>query len=150
MKIKLLARTITYDRNTNKILLVKNKDASFWYAPGGGWEYERENILECAKREVYEETGLHVEIQRLLYVQEFHESEDTIFFETFWFGELSHDQSLDVSHIDLDPNGRVESAQWFGKEELQEMKVFPKRLKNSFWEAIGDSLDAEDPFIGVS
>lgn len=150
MKVKLLARTVTYDHDANKILLVKNKGANFWYAPGGGWEYEQENILECAKREVLEETGLHIEIEKLLYVQEFHESVDTIFFETFWLARLTHEQTLNTSHVDLDPNGSVEVAQWFGKDELEELKVFPNRLKNTFWENLSTTLLSEDPFIGVS
>ncbi len=150
MKIKILARTITYDKEANKILLVKNKGTDFWYAPGGGWEYDHENILECAKREVHEEAGLHVEIKKLLYVQEFHESAETIFFETFWLAELTHEQALDKSHTDLDPNGSVETAQWFSKDELQDLKVFPKRLKNTFWDNLDSLLSNEDPFIGVS
>ena len=150
MKIKLLSRVVTYDKNLGKILLVKNKGMNFWYAPGGGWEYESENILECAKREVHEETGLHVDIKKMLYVQEFHESSESIFFETFWLAEPSHDQSLNQNHVDRDPNGNVEAAQWFNKEELQELKVFPKRLKNTFWDNIASVLDSEDSFIGVN
>ena len=150
MKIKLLARTITYDKDAKKILLVKNKGAGFWYAPGGGWEYEKENILECAKREVHEETGMTVEVKRLLYVQEFHESADSIFFETFWLAYPVDGQSLNEAHIDLDPNGMVEAAKWYNKEELQDLKVFPKRLKNTFWDYVDSFLEGEDPFIGVS
>ncbi len=148
-KLRLLARVVTYDKNINKILLVKNKGMSFWYAPGGGWEYENENILECAKREVHEETGLHVDIKKMLYVQEFHDSAESILFETFWLAELSHEQSLNENHIDLDPNGNVETAQWFNKEELQDLKVFPKRLKNTFWDNIELVINGEDQFIGV-
>ena len=150
MKIKLVARVVTYDKDNKKILLVKNKGMGFWYPPGGGWEYESENILECAKREVHEETGLHVDIKKMLYVQEFHESPETIFFETFWLAELSHEQSLDKNHVDLDPNGAVEFAQWFTKDETGDIKIFPKRLKNTFWDNIASILASEDPFIGVS
>lgn len=150
MKIKILARTVVYDGEKQKILLVKNKGANFWYAPGGGWEYDKENILECAKREVYEEVGVHVTVKKLLYMQEFHESTDTIFFETFWLAELTHEQTLNRSHVDLDPNGMVEDAQWFGREELRDLKVFPKRLKETFWNNLSSFLTGEDPFIGVS
>lgn len=149
-KVRLIARTITYDSATDRVLLVKNKNASFWYAPGGGWEQNSETIQECAVREVYEETGLHVQVERLLYLQEFHESPGVIFFETFWLGKLTHDQSLQDAHIDLDPSGSVEAARWFSKEELQDLKVFPKRLQNSFWSTIKSVTTTEDPFIGVS
>lgn len=150
MKIKILARVVVYDRTNRKILLVKNKGMGFWYAPGGGWEYENETILECAKREVLEETGLRADIGKLLYMQEFHESSESIFFETFFLAEPTHDVSLDKNHVDLDPNGKVEKAEWFGREDLRELKVFPKRLKDTFWDNINSLLDREDAFIGVS
>lgn len=148
--MRLLARVVTYDKDSEKILLVKNKGMNFWYPPGGGWEYEKENILECAKREVFEETGLHVDIKKMLYAQEFHISDEVITFETFWLAELSHEQSLNENHIDLDPNGIVELAQWFSREELKDLKVFPKQLKNTFWDNVETLPDMEDPFLGVN
>jgi len=150
MNLRTLARVVVYDREDKKVLLVKNKGTNFWYPPGGGWEFEKETILECAKREVKEETDLDVDIKKLLYVQEFHATEDTIFFETFWLAEPSGDEELNSQHVDLDPNGQVQEARWFSKEDLQDLKVFPKRLKNTFWENIDMFLKSEDPFIGVS
>lgn len=150
MNIRILARVITYDSKENKILLVKNRGTNFWYAPGGQWEHKKETILEAAKREVKEETGLNVEIVCLLYVQEFHATEDTIFFETFWLAKPQIYTKLSKLHMDLDPNGQVETAKWFLQTDLQEIKVFPKRLKDTFWKNIKNFLDQEDPFIGVS
>ena len=150
MNIRILSRVVVYDQKENKILLVKNKGTNFWYAPGGGWEYEKENILQCAEREVAEEVGLKVNIKRLLYAQEFHATQDTIFFEMFWLAVPKEGTEIDEAHIDLDPNGQVEIASWYSKEELQELKVFPKRLKNTFWDNISRMLEDENPFIGVS
>lgn len=150
MNIRILSRVVVYDQAENKILLVKNKGTNFWYAPGGGWEYEKENVLQCAEREVIEEVGLKVNIKRLLYAQEFHATEDTIFFEMFWLAVPKEGVEIDEAHIDLDPNGQVETAKWYSKDELQELKVFPKRLKNTFWDNIIRMLEDEDPFIGVS
>ena len=148
-KLKPIARVVTYDKQANKILLVRNKNESFWYAPGGSWEFENENILECAKREVFEETGIHVDIQKLLYMQEFHGSEEIICLEVFWLAKLSHNQNLNSFHADLDPNGAVDEARWFSMVELQDLKVFPKRLKNTFWENTKALEVSENPFIGV-
>ena len=150
MKLKITARVITYDETKGKVLLVKNRGASFWYPPGGGWEYEKENILDGATREVKEETGLDVKILRLLYVQEFHDQKDSIFFETIWLAKPMEHTKLNELHIDLDPNGQVETAKWFSKDELRDLKVFPERLKNTFWENINKFLTEEDPFIGVN
>ena len=150
MNIRILSRVVVYDQPNKKILLVKNKGTNFWYAPGGGWEHEKENILQCAEREVVEEVGLKTNIKRLLYAQEFHATEDTIFFEIFWLAVPKEGTEIDESHMDLDPNGQVETAKWFSKEDVQELKVFPKRLKNTFWENVERLLEDEDPFIGVS
>ncbi|OGN00801.1 MAG: hypothetical protein A2651_01000 [Candidatus Yanofskybacteria bacterium RIFCSPHIGHO2_01_FULL_42_12] len=150
MNIRILARVVIYNPEDNKILLVKNKGTNFWYAPGGGWEYDKENILQCAEREVTEEVGLSVEIKRILYLQEFHATEDSIFFETFWLAVPKAGTEINENHIDLDPNGQVETGRWFSKEELQDLKVFPKRLKNTFWDNIDKFIIEEDPFIGVS
>ena len=150
MNIRILARVVIYNPEDNKILLVKNKGTNFWYAPGGGWEYDKENILQCAEREVTEEVGLSVEIKRILYLQEFHATEDSIFCETFWLAVPKAGTEINENHIDLDPNGQVETGRWFSKEELQDLKVFPKRLKNTFWDNIDKFIIEEDPFIGVS
>lgn len=150
MNTRILARVVTYDHKNNKILLVKNKGTNFWYAPGGGWEQDKENILECAKREVKEEVNIDVDIVRLLYVQEFHATPDTIFFEIFWLAKPTENTTLNKLHVDADPNGVVEKAQWFSQSELQDLKVFPKRLKNTFWKNVNKSITDEDPFIGVS
>jgi 8-oxo-dGTP diphosphatase len=148
MKLRIVSRTITY--NKNKILLVKNKSEDFWYPPGGGWNYKEENIIQAATREVNEETGLNIKILRLLYVQEFHPKPDIIFFEVFWLAKPLSKQTLDKNHCDVDPLGQVEIAKWFSKDELKNLNVFPKRLKNTFWNKIKKLGNEEDPFVGIS
>lgn len=146
---RILARTLVI--NEDKILLARNKGAKFWYPAGGGWEYEQETILECAAREVKEESGYDIVVDKMLWLQEFH-TEGKIFFETFWLARL--DESIDQSahdpakHIDLDPNGAVEEVQWFTQSELVGLTVFPKRVKE-FEMYITAQKDLPDPFIGA-
>ncbi len=147
MTIRFVTRVVTYNSAKEKILLVKNRDQSFWYPPGGGWEYEQENIVQCAEREVIEETGLAVKIKRLLYVQEFHESSDFISFETVWLALPTGTTDLNELHVDQDVDGKVEKAQWFSHDEVQKITVYPERLKKTFWENIENFLHDEDPFI---
>jgi 8-oxo-dGTP pyrophosphatase MutT (NUDIX family) len=150
MNLRLVARVITYNAQSKKVLLVKNRNQNYWYPPGGGWEYDKETIIECAEREVYEETGLKVTVIRLLYVQEFHPTQDSLNLETIWLAEPIEGTKLNSSHIDHDVNSQIETAQWFSQEELQTVRVFPKRLQNTFWENISKSSEDEDPFIRVS
>jgi len=147
MKVRIVSRSVIYNNNKNKILLVKNKGGDFWYPPGGEWDYEREDILQAAVRETKEEVGLNIKILRLLYLQEFHATANTIFFEVFWLATPLQNKSLDKKHIDA--GGKVETGKWFSRDELQSLKVFPKRLKDSFWESLGKLLKEKDPFIGV-
>ena len=48
-----------------EILLEKRSDNGFWGLPGGGVE-AGESVREAVIREVLEETGLHVEVKRLV------------------------------------------------------------------------------------
>jgi len=57
-----------------KVLLVNlhspTRNEPIWMPPGGGLEFG-ESLKEGVKREFYEETGLHIEPEHLLYVTEF-------------------------------------------------------------------------------
>jgi 8-oxo-dGTP pyrophosphatase MutT (NUDIX family) len=147
-KIRIIARVIVYDQERNSILLVRNKGAKFWYPPGGGWEADKETIIQCAEREVYEETGFRVHLQRFLYAQEFHESEETTFLELFWVAKCE-DKSSARDHRDLDMGGQVEESSWFKKEDLKDKKVFPQELKERFWGDIEKLITIENQFLGV-
>lgn len=55
----------------DKILLVKHRKGSrqYWVLPGGRLEYG-ETFFQCAVREIKEETGLDVEVERFLFLSE--------------------------------------------------------------------------------
>jgi 8-oxo-dGTP diphosphatase len=143
MKIRIIVRVVIY--NKGKVLLVRNKGENFWYPPGGEWEYKKEKIIEAALREVKEEVGLKVKIERFLYLQEFYPKPGLIFFEIFWLAKLLSGKSLNHKHVDLDPNGQVEIAVWYSKDDLKNLKVFPKRLKTTFWNL--RKIKSENPFM---
>jgi len=58
----------------NKLLLVRHAhtidNSCFWAPPGGGLDYG-ETMEQCLRREFQEETGLEVEVQRFLFINEF-------------------------------------------------------------------------------
>ncbi|MBA2367978.1 MAG: NUDIX hydrolase [Candidatus Protochlamydia sp.] len=54
---------IIFDPTNKKVLLVKRKDVPIWVLPGGGIE-KNESPLMAVKREIMEETGLFVSIER--------------------------------------------------------------------------------------
>jgi 8-oxo-dGTP diphosphatase len=71
MKHRIAAGIIVEEQG--RILLVHHTKPGvydFWVAPGGGAE-GNEDLFATAKREVFEECGLHVEPQQLAYIEEF-------------------------------------------------------------------------------
>ncbi len=55
----------------SKILLVKHRKGSqqYWVLPGGRLEYG-ETFVDCAVRELKEETGLEIEVERFIFLSE--------------------------------------------------------------------------------
>lgn len=56
---------IVYDDAGEKILLTRRTDNGQWCLPGGAME-AGESLSEACIREVFEETGLHVRVLRLI------------------------------------------------------------------------------------
>lgn len=54
---------VILDSMTDRVLLVRRRDVPFWDLPGGRRE-EGEDVGDCAVREVWEETGLDVRLER--------------------------------------------------------------------------------------
>ena len=54
-----------FDTSGERILLIRRGDNGKWAVPGGYME-SGENFSEACAREVYEETGLQVEVKRLI------------------------------------------------------------------------------------
>lgn len=64
MPISPAAIAIVHDKDLQKILLVKRRDVPVWVLPGGGID-SGETPEEAVIREVKEETGLHIAVERL-------------------------------------------------------------------------------------
>lgn len=56
---------VIFDESRQKILLTRRTDNGQWCLPGGAME-AGEDVSECCIRETWEETGLQVEIVRLI------------------------------------------------------------------------------------
>lgn len=129
-KINTVARVcVVQDR---KLLLVSNS-GSYWYLPGGHMEL-RENLVECAMREVYEETGYKVVVEDVVYVSEFYDKKiGSHKVECIFRAKIKSDSGTS-EWIDLGIDKSVTMKEWFGLDEIKNMdNVKPDFLKDGGW-----------------
>jgi ADP-ribose pyrophosphatase YjhB (NUDIX family) len=116
-----------------RLLLVNHQEAGrydFWLPPGGRLVGD-ESILDCARREAREETGLDIEAGHILYIQEFAEP-GYHFVQFFLLGRI-RGGALSLDHRDLDESFLV-AARFFAPQELADRLVLPAILKDRFWQ----------------
>ena len=93
----------------NKILLVKQNvnDKRNWSLPGGKLE-QGETIEQGIIREMKEETGLDVEVVRLLYLCDVSASDNTLLHMTFLLKRVAGDIELPTNEFESNPIYDVE------------------------------------------
>lgn len=119
----------------DRVLLVNHRESGkydFWVPPGGSLSGS-ESILDCARRETFEETGLTVELGHILYIQEFWEPG----YHFCKFFILCTAFSGDLTLTNKEPGETfLVDVRFFTQEALQQITVFPTVLKDSFWQEI--------------
>jgi 8-oxo-dGTP diphosphatase len=135
----------------NKVLLARHGHTvgnnAFWAPPGGGLHYG-ETMQACLKRELQEETGLEVKVERFLFVNEFlHPPLHAIefFFEVSIIGgslrtgtdpEAAQDEQL------------LEQVQWLTIKELQAIPYRDKHRALQLLLSLDDLLGMDHYFLG--
>jgi len=132
--------------DNDKLLLVKQNAPTrpdpIWIVPGGENRLG-ETLADAAIREVYEETGLTIQVTRLAAVYEFIEPPYhaiEFYFVADWAGGTivkGHDPELDAS------NQQLLECRFAKFEELNDMNLYPVFLRNNFKEI----LDTEFPVM---
>jgi len=123
------------------ILLVLHRlpetGAEWWIPPGGGLEEMDQTIFDAARREIFEETGLHVNPSRIAYIREFREISNRTYHLEFFLPIDSYSGQITMENIpvnDID-YGIIKSVQWLHQSELQDLVVWPDWIKEDwFWE----------------
>jgi 8-oxo-dGTP diphosphatase len=140
-RLQVVARVFVLNPQ-NAVLLVSHDPASFWYTPGGHVE-NGESLIDCALREVQEETALVVAIQRLVFVDELidpgsHEHKLECYF-------LASTEALEIALNRVDVGGPVKQARFFSRSEIAGIAaVFPKILRDDFWTLVANGFNGYD------
>jgi 8-oxo-dGTP diphosphatase len=130
MKHRIAAGVIV--ENDDRILLVRHTKPGvydFWVAPGGGAE-GTEDLLSAAKREVFEESGLHVEPLQLAYIEEFsnpHTRECKVWFTGRLLGGTINTEASEAKRE------HITEAAWLSRSEFEGKTVFPPMLHAEYW-----------------
>lgn len=102
------------------LLLAKNNNLPYLYSVGGGVHID-ETAEEAVKREVFEETGIKYEVERLTYISErFYKNEHRLSF--YFLMKPKGNQKLNISN----PN---EQMVWIPLLELDKYDISPNWFK---------------------
>ena len=125
-----------------ELLLIERTDNSLWALPGGAQDIG-ESIVQAARREVYEETGIDVEITGLSGI--YSDPRHVIAYDD---GEVRQEFSL-CFHAkpvggELRSSSESKEARWVSPDSLQNLKIHPSmRLR------INHALKQEpQPYLG--
>ena len=136
----------------DRLLLIKSRIPQSgeicWIPPGGGLA-GGESIFDCARRETFEEAGIAVDLDRVVYLSQFvDEYFDTHNFEVFilcnsFYGDLTTENNVG------EPDAMdVLEAKFLSRQDMRDVVVYPEMLKDDFW----DDLDRGFPevvYLGV-
>ena len=130
-----------------RLLLVnhrKNGQYDFWVPPGGKLQ-GGESIFDCARRETMEETGLSVELDRIIYIVEY--AEPGYHFCKFFIRCETFDGNLTLANREQGETFLV-NACFFSKADMEGIDVRPAILKGRFWDDLETGFP-ETRYLGL-
>ncbi|WP_211748635.1 NUDIX hydrolase [Paenibacillus sp. Marseille-Q4541] len=122
---------IAVDRG--RVLLHTTADDDFWNLPGGRVEFN-EATEDTLIREFYEELGVRIEINKLVYVNEdFFDYSGKKYHEIGFYYVIRLPEGQEIVNQKgefkgIEDNGRL-IFKWFAFEELKDMQIYPECLK---------------------
>ncbi len=132
--IRVSAKALVYRDNEVLASYYKKGERDWYVIPGGGVNRE-ETAVEGVVREVREETGYIIQVEKMVFVREFIPSrlghhvftEGFHQLELFFVCSLLHDEPLDPSEQDINQVG----CQWLPLKHLHDYHVYPESLKEN-------------------
>jgi len=113
----------------DKLLVAKSSDYPCYYTVGGAVEIN-ETSGEAAVREVYEETGYALEVDRLAFVQErFMRVNGLKHHEVVFFYLIICTPDMNIAENSFTDQAPKETLHWLPLSELREVNLVPEFLK---------------------
>lgn len=107
------------------VLFARNDMNDYYYTVGGG-VHIGETSEDAVKREVFEETGINYEVDRLAFINEaFFEDQGTLC-HALEFYYLMKPRGTQELHSNSYSQGARENMHWLPIEKLSEYKAFPE------------------------
>lgn len=106
-----------------------------WTMPGGGVEFE-ETIEEAAVREVYEETGFHVDLGPLLAINHFTDNSSSRSAKPFRSQQFLFSATITAGELGTtEVGGTTDLARWIPLDDLPHLPEGTSRIVEIAWEA---------------
>jgi 8-oxo-dGTP diphosphatase len=124
-----------------RILLVRHRtpgtERDWWIPPGGGLTPEDAGVLDTARREVFEETGLTATVSRIGYVNEWRQVSTGIHHLEFFVPVDSFTGEPSLRHIRHEEAEAqyIKELGWMDRPAMEGLIVYPVWLRASwFWD----------------
>src|SRR5262245_45166012 len=124
-----------------RILLVRHRmpgaARDWWIPPGGGLKPEDTGVLDTARREVFEETGLTATVSRVAYINEWRQTSTGIHHVEFFVPVDGYAGEASLRHVRQDEAEAqfIQELRWMERPQLDGLTVYPVWLRTDwFWQ----------------
>ncbi len=151
MKSRISVGVLIFKRG--KILLIKHihpQTGFTWWVPPGGGVKNAESIFETARREVFEETGMTVKLDKIAYIRQFiyHAQRENNMVIYLTANEAKGKETIkNIKNKGMDED-YIKELRYFSKEGMKTETIFPEILKTGMWQDYQRGFNSIK-FIGV-